>query len=106
MKESCSSSSIAFLKDLLKEGKDKAKEPIDEFDDGEDGSTDPKTQVSANRPQKCRKTLENQICLLKHPPFHLSVRQCLSDSLCQTVSVRQCQIINIFQSPLHVGPSV
>ena len=61
LQESSSSSIIAFLKDLLEEGEDEAKESIDEFYDGEDGSSDPKAQVSANRPQKCGKTLDNQI---------------------------------------------
>ena len=46
--KSSSSSTIAFFKDLLEEREDESKESIDEFDDGENGSSDPKAQVSSD----------------------------------------------------------
>ena len=46
--KSSSSSTIASFKDLLEECEDEAKESIDEFDNCENGSSDPKAQVSSD----------------------------------------------------------
>ena len=46
--KSSSSSTIASFEDLLEEREDEAKESIDKFDDCENGSSDPKAQVSSD----------------------------------------------------------
>ena len=46
--KSSPSSIIASFEDLLEECEDEAKESIDEFDNGENGSSDPKPKISTD----------------------------------------------------------
>ena len=46
--KSSPSSIIASFEDLLEEREDEAKESIDEFDNGENGSSDPKPKISTD----------------------------------------------------------